>query len=108
MLAQPIDRAEPARGNQPGPRAGRHTLDRPTLERRRERILKRLLGEIEVAEQADQGGQDAAGFGAVDRLDRVYGWSNSMIGRTSTVPCCAPGIRDATCTASFKSFAVIR
>jgi len=107
-LAQPVDRAEASRGNQPGPRAGRHALYRPALDCRRERILKRLLGEIEVAEEADQRGENAAGFRAVDRLDRVYGWSNSMIGRTSMVPCLAPGIRDATCTASFRSFALIR
>ena len=86
----------------------RRAFDRPALDRGRERILQRLLGEIEIAEEADQGGEDPTGFGAVDRLDRVYGWSNSMIGRTSTVPCCAPGIRDATWTASFKSFALIR
>ncbi len=78
------------------------------LDRRRERVLQRLLGEIEVAEETDQGGENAAGFGAVNRLDGVYGWLNSMIGRTSTVPCFAPGIRDATCTASFRSFALMR
>jgi len=107
-FAQPVDRTEPSRRNQPGPRARRHAFSRPALDRRRERILKRFLGEIEVAEEADQGGENAAGFRAVDRLDRVYGWSNSMIGRTSTVPCFAPGIRDATWTASFRSFALIR
>src|SRR6266571_1569593 len=107
-LAQPVDRLESASGDEPRARIRRHAFDRPALHRRRKRILQRLLGEVEVAEEADQGGQDAAGFGAVDRLDRVYGWLNSMIGRTSTVPCCAPGIREATWTASFKSFALIR
>src|SRR5437773_6351158 len=107
-LAQPADRTEASRRNQPGPRAGRYAFYRPALDRRRERILKRLLGEIEVAEETNQSGQNAAGFGPVDRLDRVYGWLNSMIGRTSMVPCFAPGIRDATCTASFRSFALIR
>ena len=107
-LAQPVDRTEASRRNQPGPRAGRYAFYRPALDRRRERILKRLLGEIEVAEETNQSGQNAAGFGPVDRLDRVYGWLNSMIGRTSMVPCFAPGIRDATCTASFRSFALIR
>lgn len=87
---------------------GRHSLHRPLLERRRERILQRLLGEIEIAEETDQRGEDAAGLGAIDRLDRVYGWSNSIMGRTSTVPFFAPGIRDATCTASFRSLALIR
>src|SRR6266566_5036865 len=37
-----------------------------------------------------------------------YGCWNSMIGRTSTVPCLAPGIRAATWTASFMSLALIR
>ncbi len=107
-LAQPVDGLETPRGNEPGARIGRRAVHRPALHRRRERVLKRLLGEIEVAEQADQSGENATGFRAVDRLDRVYGWLNSMIGRTSTVPCLAPGIRDATCTASFRSFALMR
>jgi hypothetical protein len=52
-LAQPIDRAEATRRNQPRSRAGRHAFFGPALDRRRERILQRLLGEIEVAEEAD-------------------------------------------------------
>jgi hypothetical protein len=107
-FTQPVDRSKPSGRNQPGPRAGRRAFYGPALDRRRERILKRFLGEIEVTEEANQGGENAAGFRAVDRLDRVYGWSNSMIGRTSTMPCFAPGIRDATCTASFRSFALMR
>ncbi len=107
-FAQAIDRFESPGRNEPGARIRRGAVDRPALDRGRERVLERLLGEIEIAEEADQSGENAAGLGAVDRLDRVYGWSNSMIGRTSTVPCFAPGIRDATCTASFRSFALIR
>ena len=107
-LAQPVDRFESACRDEPRARIRRHAFERPTLDRRRERILQRLLGEIEVAEEADQGGKDASGLGAVNRLDRVYGWLNSMIGRTSTVPCCAPGIREATWTASLRSLALIR
>ncbi len=107
-LPKAIDGLEPAGRDQPRAGVRGCPLDRPALHRRRERILKRLLGEIEVAEQADQGREDAAGLRAINRLDRVYGWSNSMTGRTSTVPCCAPGIRDATWTASFRSFALIR
>ena len=45
-----------------------HALRRPALHRRRERLLQRLLGQIEVAEQADERGQDAAGFGAVESV----------------------------------------
>ena len=105
---QPVDGLEPAGRDQPRARVRGCTLDRPLLDRRRERILQRLLGEIEIAEETNQGREDTARLGAIDRLDRVYGWSNSITGRTSTVPCCAPGIRDATWTASFRSFALIR
>ena len=95
-LAQPVDRLEPAGGDEPGARIGGRAFDRPALDRRGECVLKRLLGEVKVAEETNQGGENATGFGAVERLDRVYGWSNSITGRTSTMPCLAPGIRDAT------------
>jgi len=32
--------------------------------------VERLLGEVEVAEEADQGGEDATGLRAVDSVDR--------------------------------------
>ena len=66
-----VDRLEAAGRNQPGARVGRHALARPLLDRRGERVVQRLLGEVEVAEQADQRGEDAARLGAVDRLDRL-------------------------------------
>src|SRR6267143_321048 len=103
-LAHPVDRLESARRNQPRARVRRCPFDRPALERRRERILKRLLGEIEVAEQADQGGEDAAGFRAVDRLERYW----PQTGRTSMEPHLAEGMRAATWMASFRSLASIR
>lgn len=106
--AEPIDGLEPASRDEPRARVGGRAFDRPLLDRRRERVLKRLLGEIEVAEEADQRRQNAAGLRAVDRLDRVYGCENSWIGRTSIVPLRALGIRDATFTASSRSFALMR
>jgi hypothetical protein len=36
-----------------------------------ERVVQRLLGEVEVAEEADEGGEDAARVGAVDFLYRL-------------------------------------
>jgi hypothetical protein len=74
---QPVDGFEPAGRDQPRARVGRWALGRPLFHRRRERILQRLLGEIEIAEEADQGRENAARLRAIDRLDRVYGWSNS-------------------------------
>ena len=58
--AHAVDRLEAAGRNEPRPRIGRHAVARPLLQRRREGIVQRLLGEVEVAEQADQRGEDAA------------------------------------------------
>jgi hypothetical protein len=63
---QAVDRLEPARRDQPGARLVRHAVARPAFQRGRERVVHRLLGEVEVAEQADQGGEDAARVGAVE------------------------------------------
>src|SRR5215467_8652690 len=39
------------------------------LERGAKRVVQRLLGEVEVAEQADERCEDPAGLGAVDPVD---------------------------------------
>ncbi len=86
--------------------------------------MQRLFGEVEVAEQADQGGEDASGIGAVDgvhrsarpfgrilahpRRTRCYGLLTSLIGRTSMLPRRADGIFEATWMASFRSLALMR
>ena len=105
--AQPIDRLEPAGRHEPGPWICGDAVNRPLLHRGRERLLKRLLGEIEVAEETDQGGENATRLGAVDRLESLYEVV-SHTGRTSTEPHLADGIRDAIEIASFRSFALIR
>ena len=64
-----VDRLEAAGRDEPGARIGGHAVARPLLERGGEGVVQRLLGEVEVAEQADQGGEDAARVGAVDRVD---------------------------------------
>ena len=66
----------------------------------RERLLSGFLGEVEVAEEADQRRQDAAPFVAEDLL------YHSWIGRTSTAPPRrAAGMRAATSIASSRSSA---
>jgi hypothetical protein len=55
-----IDGAIARRRRQPRGGAGRHAVARPALRRDRERLLRRFLGEVEVAEEADEGGEDAA------------------------------------------------
>src|SRR5262245_35915153 len=54
-----VDGLEPAGGDEPGARVGRKSVTRPLLERRPERILERVLGDVEVAKQADQRCEDA-------------------------------------------------
>ena len=55
LAPQPVDRLVPSHADDPGRGIVRHTMVRPALERDDERLLDRLLGEIEVAEDADQG-----------------------------------------------------
>ena len=108
---QCVDGLEPSGGHQPRPRAGRYAVARPLFEGGREGVVERLFGAVEVAEQADQGGEHPARLGPVDRVDaapdvgnRVLAapnpahrpYSNTWIGRTSTVPSLADGMRDAT------------
>ncbi len=69
--ADAVDGLEAAGRNQPRPGVGGHAIPRPLLERRREGIVQRVLGEVEVAEHADEGGEDAARVGAVDRVHRL-------------------------------------
>ena len=68
--ADAVDRLEAAGRHEPGPRIGGHAVARPLLERGAEGVVQRLLGEVEVAEQADQRGEDAARLGAVDGVRR--------------------------------------
>ena len=59
------------------------TVARPPLGRNRERVRGSLLGEIEVAEEADEGRQDSAPLFAEDLLDQRQA---PTTGRTSTDP----------------------
>ena len=67
--AQRVDRLEAAGRHQPGARIGGHAVARPLLERRGEGVVQRLLGAVEVAEQADQRREHAARLGAVDGVE---------------------------------------
>ncbi len=55
----------------------------PALRGDRERLLRGFLGEVEVAEEADQGSEDASPLIVEDLFERRY---HSTIGRTSTAP----------------------
>ena len=73
-----------ARGrDQPRAGVGRDPVPWPALRGDRERLLRGFLGEVEVAEEADQGSEDASPLIAEDLFEDRY---HSTIGRTSTAP----------------------
>jgi hypothetical protein len=60
IAADAVDRAVASGANQPGARVGGRPVAGPALGGNRERFLGGFLGEVEVAEEADQAGEDAA------------------------------------------------
>src|SRR5262249_166304 len=68
-----VDALETTGRYEPGAWIGRDAIARPLLQRCAKGIVQRLLGDIEVAEQPNQCGKDAARFGAVDGVHRVTG-----------------------------------
>ena len=76
---------------------------RPSLRRERERFLRGFLGEIEVAEEADQCSEDIPPLFAEGALENRY---RSTTGRTSIAPPRrAAGIRAASSIAASRSSA---
>jgi hypothetical protein len=62
LAPDPVDRAVPRGRDEPRSRVRRRAVARPALGGDRERLLRGFLGEVEVAEEADQGCDDAAPF----------------------------------------------
>jgi len=60
FAAEPIDRAVASRGDNPTRRARRQSGSGPSLHGNGERILNRLLGDVDVAEVAHQDRDGAA------------------------------------------------
>jgi hypothetical protein len=69
ISADAVDRAVASGGLEPGARVGGRSVAGPALGGDRKRILGGLLGEIEVAEEADQAGEDAAPLVAEDLVE---------------------------------------
>jgi hypothetical protein len=69
IAPEPVDRTVAGGGDQPGARVLGRFIARPALDRDRKRLLRGFLGEVEVAEEADQGSDDAAPFVAEDVLE---------------------------------------
>jgi hypothetical protein len=68
LPANAVDRPVAGGDRQPGARIGRSSLARPALGRCGECLLGGLLGEVEVAEEADQRREDPGPFVAEDLI----------------------------------------
>ena len=66
IAAQPVDGPAPGRGDQPGRRVVGYAVGRPALRRDREGFRGGVLGEVPIAEVADQRGQHPAPLVAED------------------------------------------
>src|SRR5215207_6651011 len=103
IAANAVDRAVARGGHEPGARIVGRPVAGPALGRDRERLLGGFLGEVDVAEEADQVGEDAAPLVAEDPFEDCY---RSTTGRTSTAPPRrAAGMRDASSMAASRSSA---
>jgi hypothetical protein len=60
LAADAVDRAISRRRDEPGAWVVGSPVARPALGGDRERLLRGFLGEVEVAEEADEGGENAA------------------------------------------------
>jgi hypothetical protein len=89
VAADAVDRAVASRRDDPGPGVGRDAVARPTLERDRERVLDRVLGPVEIAEDTGQVRKRASPLLPEDALDGLYAPTSASritTGRTSTTP----------------------
>src|SRR4051812_21963542 len=108
VAADPVDRAVARGRHDPPGGIRRDAAGRPLVERDHVRVLQRVLGELEVAEDADQGREDAAVLLAEDGLDYAPASGKTITGRTSIEPCAADGILAAHSSASSSESTSIR
>src|SRR5687767_11057118 len=114
---QAVDRLTPCGDREPAGRVGRDALGGPMLDGREEGVLEGVFGEVEVAEDADQRGQDAAVGVVEDTLDCCFTGEATggltggpgrpsyccQSGRSSIAPSWALGILAAQLIASSRS-----
>src|SRR5262249_39647240 len=105
---QAVDGPVARRGGQPGARVRGLAGTRPALGRDRERLLSGLLGEVEVAEEADQVGEDAAPLVAKNLLDQGCGYPPTMGLPPTAPPMRAAGMRAASSSAPSRLSASTR
>lgn len=62
LPTQVVDGLEAPGRDQPGARVVRYTALRPLLDRTAKGLMQRLFGQVEIAEQANQGGGDSSRY----------------------------------------------
>ena len=72
LAAKAVDRSIAGSGRDPAARVGRQAVARPSAQGDCECLLDCVLGEVDVAEGADQGGDRSAGLLAEDPADRRF------------------------------------
>ena len=104
FATESVDGAVACGRRDPAARVGRYPGLRPPLRRDGECLGHGVLGEVDVAEDADQGGRASAGFAPEDLVERVgHPWA----GRTSTGPSHAAAALAAHSRAASRSTASI-
>jgi hypothetical protein len=73
IATQAVDRAVPSRRRDPRPRCVWRPVNRPPLERDGERLLNRLLGQVDVADGAGDGRDRPTGLQPEQAVDDVGG-----------------------------------
>src|SRR5262249_62198125 len=99
LAADPVDCTVARRCDDPGDWVVRLSVTRPPLERCRERVLHRVLGELEVAEDANEDRHRQAPLLAEQAAHRP----SPTTGRISTEPLPATGTRCASSIAWSRS-----
>src|SRR5439155_3257128 len=69
VAAQAVDGTVSRGRRDPATRVGRHAVGRPPAQGDGERLLYRILGDVDVTEDADQAGNGSAGLQAEDAAD---------------------------------------
>jgi hypothetical protein len=72
LAAQAVDGSIAGSGRDPAARVGRQAVARPGAQGDGERLLDCVLGEVDVAEGADQDGDRSTGLLAEDPADRRF------------------------------------
>ena len=109
--AQHVEGAVAGHRGEPGRRVAGQAVGRPPRQRRLDRVLHAVLGQVPVAGDPDQAGDQPGLLVGDDRGDRVgrlgrsltVAQSSTQNGRSSSLPPLACGCRDAISMASSRS-----